>query len=132
MGWHSPCWLGDAANNGYANQANQLIRWADADTWILTDSAKGLRNAYLAGAEMRLGKGTQARKRMNAILDPTQREFAASLLQSAQLARNSQEKFPEDKKMRPEAISPTVQVLLYHFKNPRCHTSGQGGSLWFD
>ena len=108
----------DAANNGYADQAKQLIQWADADTWIITDSDKGLRNAYLAGAEMRLGKGTQASKRMNAILDPTQKEFAANLLQAAQLARNSQEKIPEDKKMCPEAISPTVQVLLYHFKNP--------------
>jgi tetratricopeptide (TPR) repeat protein len=108
----------DAANNGYADQAKQLIRWADADTWILSDSDKGLRNAYLAGAEMRLGKGTQATMRMNAILDGTQKEFAANLLQAAQLARNSQEKIPEDKKMRQEAISPTVRVLLYHFENP--------------
>ena len=88
----------DAANNGYSDQAKQLIRWADADTWIVNDSDKGLRNAYLAGAEMRLGKGTQASKRMNAILDPTQKEFAANLLQAAQLARDSQEKIPEDKK----------------------------------
>ena len=108
----------DAANNGYADQAKQLIRWADADTWILSDSDKGLRNAYLAGSEMRLGKGTQASKRMNAILDTRQKEFAANLLQAAQLARNSQEKIPEDNKMRQEAISPTVRVLLYHFKNP--------------
>lgn len=108
----------DAANNGYADHAKQLIRWADADTWILSDSDKGLRNAYLAGAEMRLGKGTQATMRTNAILDGTQKEFAANLLLAAQLARNSQEKIPEDKKMRQEAISPTVRVLLYHFKNP--------------
>ena len=108
----------DAANSGYMPQAKQFIRLADADTWILSDSDKGARNAYLAGAEMRLGQGTKASKRMNSILDANQKGFAADLMQAAQLSRNPQEKIPEGKKIRQDAVGPTVSALLYHFKNP--------------
>lgn len=107
----------DAANSGYTPQAKQFIRLADADTWILSDSDKGARNAYLAGAEMRLGQATQASKRMNSILDANQKEFAADLILAAQLARNPHESIPESKKIRQDAVSPTVQALLYHFRN---------------
>jgi len=108
----------DAANSGYMPQAKQFIRLADADTWILSDSDKGARSAYLAGAEMRLGQGTKASKRMNSILDANQKGFAADLMQAAQLSRNPQEKIPEGKKIRQDAVAPTVSALLYHFKNP--------------
>ena len=108
----------DTANSGYMPQAKQFIRLSDADTWILSDSDKGARNAYLAGAEMRLGQASKASKRLNSILDANQKEFAADLIQAAQLARNPHEKIPERKKIRQDAVSPTVSALLYHFKNP--------------
>jgi len=108
----------DAANSGYINQSKKWISLADADTWIVSDSDKGSRNAYLAGAEMRLGWGNQARRRLDSILDPNQKEFAENLVQAAQLARNPSVIFPETKKIRQDAVSPTVQVLLYHFGNP--------------
>jgi len=108
----------DASNDGYTDQAKQLIRLADMDTWIVSDSDKGARNAFLAGAEMRLGKVVQSKKRISAILDSRQRDFAEHLVQAAQLARNPNEKIPDDKKIRQDIVSPTVQALLYHFKNP--------------
>jgi tetratricopeptide (TPR) repeat protein len=108
----------DAANSGYMSQAKQFISLADADTWIVSDSDKGERNAYLAGAEMRLGQQAQACKRMNSILDTKQKGFASSLIQTAQFARNPHESIPEKEKIRQDAISPTVLALLYHFKNP--------------
>jgi tetratricopeptide (TPR) repeat protein len=108
----------DAANSGYTTQAKQFIRLADADNWILSDSDKGARNAYLAGAEMRLGQASKASKRMNSILDANQKEFAADLIQAAQLARNPHQSIPESKKIRQDAVNPTVLALLYHFKNP--------------
>ena len=108
----------DASNGGYTDQAKQLIRLADMDTWIVSDSDKGARNAYLAGAEMRLGKVVQSKKRTSAILDASQKDFAEHLVQAAQLAMNPKEKIPADKKIRQDAVSPTVQALLYHFRNP--------------
>jgi tetratricopeptide (TPR) repeat protein len=108
----------DASNGGYTDQAKQLIRLADMDTWIVSDSDKGARNAYLAGAEMRLGKVVQSKKRISAILDASQKDFAEHLVQAAQLAMNPKEKIPADKKIRQDAVSPTVQALLYHFRNP--------------
>ncbi|NDB96084.1 MAG: hypothetical protein EBZ78_08005 [Verrucomicrobia bacterium] len=55
---------------------------------------------------------------MNSILDANQKGFAADLMQAAQLSRNPQEKIPEGKKIRQDAVGPTVSALLYHFKNP--------------
>ena len=108
----------DAANSGYMDQAKQLLHLADADSWILSDSDKGARSAYLAGTEMRLGWGNRARMRMDSILDANQKEFAENLVQAAQLGRNPSVIFPKDKKIRQDAVSPTVQSLLYHFRNP--------------
>ena len=108
----------DAANSGHMDESKQLIRLADADTWIVSDSDKGARNAYLAGAEMRLGKAAQSNKRTFGILDAGQKQFAEHLMTAAQLARNPQEKIPEEKKIREDAVSPTVHALLYLFKNP--------------
>lgn len=108
----------DAANSGYKDQSKKWILLADADTWIVSDSDKGSKNAYLAGAEMRLGWGNRARMRVDSILDPNQKEFAENLVQAALLGRNPSVIIPETKKIRQDAVSPTVQALLYHFRNP--------------
>jgi tetratricopeptide (TPR) repeat protein len=55
---------------------------------------------------------------VDSILDPNQKEFAENLVQAALVGRNPSVIIPETKQIRQDAVSPTVQALLYHFRNP--------------
>jgi len=118
----------DASNCGYEKQAKDLIRLAITDSWIISDSDRGKRDAFLAGAEMRLGHGNESKRIVNLILDPQMKAFANDLVMCASFARDPEAKLPDHKGIRQDAVQPLTRALFYSLENSNL-TSDQKVSI---
>jgi len=102
----------DAANNNHPAETKKLIKMADSDGWIVSDSEKAMREAYLAGAEARLGMRAVSAKRSRDILDANQKVYAEGLILAANLAKNPDFKTPDKELIRQDVIPLTVHALI--------------------
>jgi len=102
----------DAANNSHSANAKNLIKMADSDGWIVSDMEKSMREAYLAGAEARLGMEPASTKRSKTILDAGQRVYAEGLTLAANLAKNPETKIPDTELIRQDVIPLTIHSLI--------------------
>ena len=102
----------DAANNNHPAETKKLIKMADSDGWIVSDSEKAMREAYLAGAEARLGMRAVSAKRSREILDANQKVYAEGLILAANLSKNPDFKIPDKELIRQDVIPLTVHALI--------------------
>jgi len=102
----------DAANNNHPAETKKLIKMADSDGWIVSDSERAMREAYLAGAEARLGMDVVSTKRSREILDANQKVYAEGLILAANLAKNPDFKTPDKELIRQDVIPLTVYALI--------------------
>jgi tetratricopeptide (TPR) repeat protein len=91
---------------------------ADSDGWIVSDSEKAMREAYLAGAEARLGMRAVSAKRSREILDANQKVYAEGLILAANLAKNPDFKTPDKELIRQDVIPLTVHALISTLAKP--------------
>jgi len=113
----------DAANSSHSAEAKKLIKMADSDGWIVSDMEKAMREAYLAGAEARLGMGPASIKRSKGILDGGQRVYAEGLILAANLAKNPETKIPDKELIRQDVIPLTIHALIQTLANPETSRS---------
>jgi tetratricopeptide (TPR) repeat protein len=108
----------DAANHNHPAETKQLIKLADSDGWIVSDSEKAMREAYLAGAEARLGMDVISTKRSGEILDANQKVYAEGLILAANLAKNPDFKIPDKELIRQDVIPLTIHALITTLAKP--------------
>jgi tetratricopeptide (TPR) repeat protein len=108
----------DAANSSHSAEAKNLIKMADSDGWIVSDSERAMREAYLAGAEARLGMAPASTKRSKGILDGGQKVYAEGLILAANLAKNPETTIPDKELIRQDVIPLTVHSLIFTLANP--------------
>jgi len=102
----------DAANSSHPIETKRLITMADSDGWIVSDMERAMREAYLAGAEARLGMEPASTKRSKGILDAGQKVYAEGLILAANLAKNPDLKIPDKELIRQDVIPLTVHALI--------------------
>ncbi|NDD93397.1 hypothetical protein EBZ37_15110, partial [bacterium] len=108
----------DAANSSHPTETKRLITMADSDGWIVSDSEKAMREAYLAGAEARLGMDAASTKRSRDILDASQKVYAEGLILAANLSKNPDFKTPDKELIRQDVIPLTVHALISTLAKP--------------
>ena len=108
----------DAANSSHPIETKRLITMADSDGWIVSDMERAMREAYLAGAEARLGMDTASTKRSRNILDANQKVYAEGLILAANLAKNPDFKTPDKELIRQDVIPLTVHALIRTLAKP--------------
>ena len=108
----------DAANNNHPAETKKLIKMADSDGWIVSDSEKAMREAYLAGAEARLGMRAVSAKRSRDILDANQKVYAEGLILAANIAKNPDFKTPDKELIRQDVIPLTIHALISTLAKP--------------
>jgi tetratricopeptide (TPR) repeat protein len=102
----------DAANSNHPVEAKRLIKLADSDGWIVSDTEGAMREAYLAGAEARLGMGVASTKRGKEILDANQKVYAEGLILAANLTKNPEFQIPDKERIRQDVIPLTIHALI--------------------
>ena len=113
----------DAANSNHPAETKQLIRMADSDGWIVSDTERAMREAYLAGAEARVGMDAASTKRSSEILDANQKVYAEGLVLAANLAKNSEFKIPDKEQIRQDVIPLTIHALISTLAEPETSRS---------
>jgi len=103
----------EAANSGYDAQAKDFLQLAISDSWMITGSTKALRDAYLAGTEMRLGRDKEASQRIDSISDPRIKPLARSLGNFATFARSQDYAISDFKISGRDSVAPLTRALLY-------------------
>ena len=113
----------DAANNNHPAETKQLIKMADSDGWIVSDSERAMREAYLAGAEARLGMDAASAKRSREILDANQKVYAEGLILAANLAKNPGFTIPKKELIRQDVIPLSIHALISTLAKPETSRS---------
>ena len=113
----------DAANSNHPVEAKRLIKLADSDGWIVSDTEGAMREAYLAGAEARLGLGVASTKRGKEILDANQKVYAEGLILAANLAKNPEFQIPDKERIRQDVIPLTIHALIPTLAKPETSRS---------
>jgi len=113
----------DAANSNHPAETKKLIQMADSDEWIVSDSEKAMREAYLAGAEARLGMDVASTKRSREILDSNQRVYAEGLILAANISKNLEFKISDKELIRQDVIPLTVHALVSALAKPEASRS---------
>ena len=108
----------DAANNNYPAETKKLIKMADSDGWIVSDSERAMREAFLAGAEARLGMDVVSIKRNGEILDANHKVYSEGLILAANLAKNPDYKIPDKELIRQDVIPLTIHALITTLAKP--------------
>jgi tetratricopeptide (TPR) repeat protein len=108
----------DAANSNHPLETKKLIKMADSDGWIVSDMERAMREAYLAGAEARLGMEPASSKRSKGILDAGQKVYAEGLVLAANLSKNPEFKIPDKELIRQDVIPLTVHALISTLAKP--------------
>ena len=108
----------DAANSNHPVETKKLVKMADSDGWIVSDTERAMREAYLAGAEARLGMGVASTKRGKDIPDANQKVYAEGLILAANLAKNPEFQIPDKELIRQDVIPLTIHALISSLANP--------------
>lgn len=108
----------DAANSNHPVEAKRLIKMADLDGWIVSDTERAMREAFLAGAEARLGKEVVSSRKSREILDANQKVYAEGLILAGNLAKNPEFKIPDKDLIRQDVIPLTIHALISTLAKP--------------